>query len=170
MGSAPGGYAAAPENAERVKSLVAFLQRGADSSHLFNRVMILWASSQLPDVLTPARRQAIVDAALAAQHEDGGWSIASLGPFPRIDSTAPEAHSDGYATGLMLLSLQRAGLDRSDARVRKGLDWLATTQDTTTGMWVSRSANKARDLKTDVGKFMSDAATAYAVMALTEGH
>lgn len=167
VGSAPGNLAAAPELQDRLKLLGDFLRSGADTTHLFNRVMILWASTQLPGVLSPEKWQSIIDAALAAQHDDGGWSIASLGPFRRIDGTAPEPRSDGYATALVTLVLQRAGMSHADAAVRRGLDWLVQHQDAATGMWVTMSVNKKRELSTDVGKFMSDAATAYAVMALT---
>ena len=55
----------------------------------------------------------------------------------------------------------------SDARVSRGLSWLAAHQDATTGMWWTASLNKQRDPATDPGKFMSDAATAYAALALT---
>ena len=168
VGGAPSAYAASPEVQDRIDALRSYLQRGADTAQLFNRVMVLWASGQLPGVITPAQRQAILDAALGAQGEDGGWSTASLGPFKRSDGTSVEGKSDGYATALVLLALQRAGVPSGDPHVRAGTAWLLDHQDRASGMWVAVSLNKTRDLATDVGKFMSDAATAYAVLALTQ--
>src|SRR5262249_27753630 len=132
-----------------------------------NRVMMLWAGARLPAVLPAEKRQAIVDAAFAAQQQDGGWSLSSLGPFKRSDESAPDGASDGYATGLVVYALEQAGVSRADPRVRRGLDWLVQHQDAATGMWRTASLNKSRDPATDIGKFMSDAASAYAVLALT---
>jgi squalene-hopene/tetraprenyl-beta-curcumene cyclase len=168
VGTAPGNYAANAEIQDQIKLLSDYLQQRANAEHLFNRLMSLWASSRLPSVLTSMQRQAIMDAALAKQHDDGGWSMSDLGPWKRSDSTALETSSDGYATGLVTLALQSMGLQRSDPHVGKALLWLAQHQDSGTGMWSASSLNKQRDPATDIGKFMSDAATAYAALALIE--
>lgn len=168
IGTAPGHYAGRPEIQDRVKLLRDYLQRGADSETLFNRLMSLWASGTLPGLLAPAQRQAIIDAAVVAQQDDGGWTTAALAPWKRQDGTALETKSDGLATGLVALALQQAGVPPSDAHVRKGLAWLAQHQDPSTGMWFAASLNKQRELSSDAGKFMSDAATAYAVLALAQ--
>jgi squalene-hopene/tetraprenyl-beta-curcumene cyclase len=167
-GTAPGNYAAAPEIQDQLKLLREYLQKGADTERLFNRAMVLWASSKLFGLITSPQRQSIIDAVLAKQHEDGGWSMSELGTWKRSDSTPLETSSDGYATGLMTLALQSGGLARTDARVSRALSWLSMHQDSKTGMWYAASLNKQRDPVSDPGKFLSDAATAYAVLALVE--
>jgi hypothetical protein len=150
-----------------VKSLGAYLQRTVSTQSLFNRTMALWASSRLTSILSGDQRQAIVDALWSAQHTDGGWSRSSFGAWKRSDGTTIDSKSDGYATGLASLALQEAGVVPRDARLARALTWLAEHQDRTSGMWVATSLNKPRDLATDIGKFMSDAATGYAVLSLT---
>ena len=167
VGREPGGYAASADNQERLKRLREYLRKGSASQSLFNRTMLLWASSGIPDVLSAEERQAIVDEACAKQGADGGWSLAALGQWKRGDNSPIDSASDGYATGLVAYALQRAGVPSGEAHVSRALGWLVQHQDRTTGMWTASSLNKQRDPKTDIGKFMSDAATAYAVLALT---
>ena len=168
IGTAPDGYASAPAVQENLKLLRAYAQRELEHQPLLNRAMMLWASSKVADLLTAAQRQATADALLAAQKDDGGWSMASLGAFKRVDETPVETGSDGYATSVVTLALQHAGAAAgSDARVTRGLDWLRKHQDRSTGGWVAASLNKRRDPASDPGKFMSDAASAYAVLSLT---
>ena len=168
LGTAPGGYAALPANQDRLKALATNLRGGVENADLLNRAMILWASSKIPGVLTPEQSRQIVDDLIAKQQGDGGWNAASLaGDWKRNDSTPLDLKTDGYATGLVIYALQQAGRPRTDANVARGLAWLVQHQDRATGMWTAVSLNKQRDPTTDIGKFMSDAATGYAVLALT---
>jgi len=168
IGRAPGGYAASPEIQDQVKLLREYLQKRADVETLFNRVMLLWASSKFPDLLTAEQQQAIISAVNAKQQDDGGWTMATLGSWKRVDSTPLDMASDGYATGLIALVLQSAGVAATDAHVSRGVSWLSSHQDAATGMWHATSLNKQRDPASDAGKFMSDAATAYAALALLQ--
>lgn len=167
VGTAP-GYAGERDIEPRLAALRDYLQRRVDNETLFNRLMALWASSRVPGLLTPAQRESIVAAAFSKQRDDGGWSTASLGPFARADGTPLETASDGYATGLAALALQEPAR-RSDPRIETARAWLAAHQDAASGRWSASSLNKKRDPDSDVGRFMSDAATAYAVLALTAG-
>jgi squalene-hopene/tetraprenyl-beta-curcumene cyclase len=168
IGMAPGGYAASPEIQDRVKALRGYLQKANDTQHLLNRVMLLWASGALPDTLTHDQQQSIIDAVLRLQQADGGWSVTSLGAWKRQDGSAAETESDGYATGLISYALQVAGVPRTQPQLMRGLAWLSTHQNASTGAWSASSLNKRRDPASDAGRFMTDAATAYAVLALTK--
>lgn len=167
VAAAPGGYAADPAVAANLDALRGYMQKQFANESTLNRLMGLWASGGIARLLTPEQRQAAIDEAFAAQQADGGWSTAGLGHFERVDKTPLDTASDGYATGLAALALQAAGVSPSDPRLTRGLAWLRTHQDPQTGQWHASSLNKQRDAASDAGKFMSDAATAYSVLALT---
>ena len=111
-------------------------------------------------------RHAILEASAKTQQADGGWATAGLGTWKRVDGTPLETASDGYATGLVTLVLRRAGAGHSKEQLDRAMTWLTQHQDASTGHWPASSLNKKRDPASDVGKVMSDAATAYAVLAL----
>ena len=170
VGNAPGGYRFDPAIQDRLRLLGDYLVRELDSQVLIDRVMLLWASVRVPGLLTPAQRQSIIDEALRKQQADGGFSLSAfVGSWKRKDGTPLETRSDGYATGLVTLALLEAGLPPSDARLNRSLAWLSLNQEKTDGRWLAYSLNEQRDLASDIGRFMSDAATAYAVLALEHG-
>jgi squalene-hopene/tetraprenyl-beta-curcumene cyclase len=166
VGTAP-GYAATAGVDDALTLLRGYLQKGAGTERLFNRLIVLWASARLPGLLTPQQQHAILQAAASAQQEDGGWATAALGTWKRVDGTALDTASDGHATGLVALAFEQAGTPRTDPTLGKALAWLSRHQDPT-GRWRAVSLNKQRDPESDIGKFMSDAATAYAVLALAD--
>ncbi len=169
VGSAPGDYRSRVEIQDQVKALREYLAREQESQVLLNRVMLLWASTKLPGLLTPGQQKAIIAEALSKQQADGGFSLSSfVEGWKRRDNTPLESKSDGVATGIVTLVLQLAGVEAGQPQVKRGLAWLMQNQDQTEGRWLAYSLNKQRDLSTDIGRFMSDAATGYAVMALEQ--
>jgi squalene-hopene/tetraprenyl-beta-curcumene cyclase len=174
VGTAPGYYAKGtdPDLDQRVDLLRTYLRSNLGKQNLFNRLWLLWAATRMEGLLDTAERKQIIAAIQSQQQPDGGWRLASLGKFERNDATPQEASSDGYATGLVLHILQTAGLPKEDPTVRRGLSWLRGNQKAS-GAWAGSSVNKKRDpessqpAKAHVGKFMWDAATAYAVLALS---
>ena len=167
VGTAPGGYASNADIQQSVTLLDGYLTKQFEKQHTLNRLMVLWASAKLPGVLTPDERDAVLTEVFSKQQSDGGWSTASLGPWQRVDGTALDTASDGYATGLAAFALQQSGLPSTHPHVEKALGWLVAHQDKATGRWPASSLNKQRDPASDAGRFMSDVATAYAVLALT---
>jgi squalene-hopene/tetraprenyl-beta-curcumene cyclase len=169
VGTAPGYYARGTDPAmdAKVRLLTDYLKRGFAGQNLHNRAWALWASAKLEGILTTEERQAVIAELLARQRDDGGWNLASLGQYTRKDGTNQETASDGYATGLILHALQRAGVPKSDPKIALGLAWLRANQ-AAGGEWRCVSLNKNRDPASHPGKFMTTAATAFAVLALND--
>jgi squalene-hopene/tetraprenyl-beta-curcumene cyclase len=169
VATAPGYYkpGADPPTDEHVALLRAYLRERRAGQNTFNRTWLLWAARGLDGLLTPDEREASIARLLELQQEDGGWRLASLGEFKRHDQTPQPTASDGYATGLALHVLQTVGVPKDDLRVARGLRWLQANQSPS-GAWSASSLNKHRDPATHSGRLMSDAATAFAVLALTD--
>jgi squalene-hopene/tetraprenyl-beta-curcumene cyclase len=179
VGSAPENYRSGPEIQEKLGILRAYLNREYESQSTINHAVLLWASMKLPGLIEADRQRAIIKEISDAQQSDGGWVLSSLAwprdrhlhslvrEWLRSDGTTQERKSDGYATGLMTYVLRQSGVGQDDPRLKRGWSWLATHQDKADGSWPSVSLTKRRDPSTNIGHFMSDAATAYAVLALS---
>ena len=168
VGTAP-GYLTASTDADsraQVELLVDYLRNELPAQDLHNQAWALWAAATLEGILTAAEKQHLISQLLEKQRDDGGWSLPSLGNWRRNEGTEQEAVSDGYATGLVLHVAQTAGVPKSDTRITQGLDWLKRNQ-AATGAWHCASLVKKREPASHTGKFMSDAATAFAVLALS---
>jgi squalene-hopene/tetraprenyl-beta-curcumene cyclase len=161
--NAPDGFATEPATRRHLDALDAYLRREFAAQPLLNRVYILWASAKDPGLLTPPKRNTLLAELRTEQQPDGGWRMSSLDRWPRNDHTAQPAESDGYATALAVLALQAA--TPHDPAIHRGLAWLTEHQQTD-GSWTAASLNKQRDPESDAYLFMTDAATAYAALAL----
>ncbi|HYL63440.1 MAG TPA: hypothetical protein VE077_12545 [Candidatus Methylomirabilis sp.] len=169
--SAPENYRSQAEIQDNLKMLRDYLNRECAAQAPINRAVLLWTSVKLPGLIDAERRTSIIHELLSKQQQDGGWSLASLsGAWKRHDGTPQEGASDGYATGLITFALQQAGMSLENVQLRKGLAWLAENQNKTGGFWpgYSLNNNEAHHISPDTVRFMNDAATAYAVLALNE--
>ncbi len=189
-GTAPGLSTGDGAEAAGIARLRGYLKEQYTRQSLFNRVWVLLASARLNDLLTRAQREALLAEIESRQESDGGWSLETLGTWRWSKAAAPFQapgkpdgslleKSDGYATGLIVYTLRKAGLPVESPAARKGLQWLRTNQrDVVAGQqswpaWRAHSLNFDREHGGDKGEpwrrmFMSDAATAFAVLALTE--
>lgn len=176
VGEAPENYAATPQIQDRLQLLRDYLQREYASQPLHHRVLLLWASTRLPGLMEPQQRQQLIAELLRLENPDGGWSLSALEPSAPERELIHDRASDGYATGLVTLALEQARVPGTQPTVQRGLAWLRHNQAGHGGLWVwgpeefwvAKSLNEERILTSNVGRFMSDAATGYAVLALTE--
>ena len=166
VGTAPGYLEAKddPKLGQSLDRLRRYIRARTDQQHLHNLIWTLWASTAVDGLLTASEQRRISDAIFEKQQENGGWSLASLVDCQRRDGT-PRTPVLMVTPRAWPCPCSGAGLSENHPGVAKGLAWLAANQQET-GAWAGHSLNKKRDPHTHIGKFMSDAATAFAVLAL----
>jgi squalene-hopene/tetraprenyl-beta-curcumene cyclase len=158
---APDGYSQTETAQQGLKKLKEYLNN-MPPPDLHHKAWLLWASTRLDGLLTPSERRETIKNLLALQRDDGGWSLASLGDWKGHDGRENDknAPSDGYGTGLVVYVLRQAGAASKDEAIQRGVRWLNTNQRAS-GRWFTRSLN------TDGAHYITNAGTAFAVLALT---
>jgi squalene-hopene/tetraprenyl-beta-curcumene cyclase len=168
IGSAPENYQSEPGIQSGIRLLSAWLVKNMNVQTPLDRVVMLWASTKLNGLLTREQQNQIVAETLAKQRDDGGFSMSQLiGAWKRHDNTPLDTSSDGYATGLIAFALEQVEAPQAQDPLKRALAWLSRNQGESDGRWPAVSLNNNRPVLSDTGLFMSDAATAYAVLALT---
>ena len=168
-GSAPDGYAKEAAVLSHLERLRVYLRGQYAEQPLLNQLYVLWASTKIPGLLTNDERKTLLSSVQSLQQSDGGWNLSSLDGWKRVDKTAQPSESDGFATSLAVLVMEESHTSRRNSAVKRGQVWLEQHQQKD-GDWLASSMNKQRDPESDAGRFMSDAATAYAVLALEKAH
>lgn len=165
-GLAPGGYQDRPEIRANIAELRAYVRGNEARQPLHHRLLALWASSRLRDLLPDNTRQEILATLWKSQGADGGFSLAAIGPWQARAEVPATSESNGYATALAAFAVEQAGVKPGSADLARALAWLKSHQDPRDGSWPAFSMNKDREPSTMPARFMRDAATAFAVLAL----
>jgi len=143
VGTAPGYYSPGTDadTDARVMLLRGYLKDGLQSQNLQQPNLGPLASTKLEGILTKPEQKNLIDQLLGQQHDDGGWSLSSLGTWVR---------SDKHSAGNRLRRLRNRACPacppdcrraKGDAKIVKGLAWLKSNQSAT-GAWPGVSVNK----------------------------
>jgi squalene-hopene/tetraprenyl-beta-curcumene cyclase len=172
VGNAPGWRAqqhGKPIEA-KIQLLEKLLRSEGNTQGDYDRADLLWASTELPGLLSATRQQELIQMILDHQRIDGGWSIRTFakpeewGKGNRAEKLRAELEildpsSDGHMTGLAIIALRNAGVPATDPRIQRGVSWLLTNQRAS-GRWYTRSLNR------DGWQFITYSGTAYPLLAL----
>ncbi len=160
---APDGYDQTEEATRGLVKLQQYFRKNPPPT-LHHKIWLLWAKAlnRSEGLMARAEQERTIKELRALQRKDGGWSLPSLGDWKGHDGRENDknAPSDGYATGLVVYVLRQAGTPAKDEAIRRGVDWLRTNQRAS-GRWFTRSLNS------NGAHFITNAGTAFAVLALT---
>jgi hypothetical protein len=172
-------------NIARMRS---YLRANYTNQNLHNKTWALLASTRLQNLLSPDQAVALAADLQLKQNADGGWSLYLLGPWTWSKASSPYkprgepdvevlVKSDAYATGLISYVLRQARLNGSQSSLERATAWLEAHQQECQidqahwKCWRSFSLNFDTEHGGEDGEpwrrmFMSDAATAFAALAL----
>lgn len=175
LGFMPSSYANDPSAQTHTAALRQYLVGHYAAQPAMNQLYVLWASATTAGLLSQSQRADLIAQVTKMQRADGGWSLPDLDgqktakkfAFDLFKRANAADGSDGIATGLAVLAFEKAGVAPSDPTIAKGLSWLEAHQHEG-GNWWASSMNGFRNPTTDMGLFMSDGATGYAVLALDQ--
>jgi squalene-hopene/tetraprenyl-beta-curcumene cyclase len=180
--------ARATDSRRGLERLTTYLHDRYSRQNLHSRLWAALVSASIDGLLSRADKDALVSDLARLQNGDGGWSLDRLGGW-QWDRTTPPYRapgdrdasivsvSDGYATGLIVYALRQAGEPANHPLVARGTRWLEANQrpvrvgDNEWPAWRAHSLNYDREHGGARGEswrrlFMSDAATAFATLAL----
>jgi hypothetical protein len=189
VGNAAGNAGSAGEKVPSgVGKLRAYLGVNYAKQNLYSRAWMLLASTRLAGLLSRDQTDALTTDLQRKQNPDGGWSLYQLGPWTWSKAGPPYgpkgkpdvpllSESDAYATGLIAYALRQAGLPGDHPSLKRAVDWLEANQrdcqidQSHWKCWRTYSLNYDHEHGGDDGEpwrrmFMSDAATAFAALAL----
>jgi squalene-hopene/tetraprenyl-beta-curcumene cyclase len=189
LGTVPGYPGGAGENgANGAGKLRSYLNENYAAQNLFNKAWALLACARLAGLLSRDQTFALTTDLLSKQNADGGWSLYQLGPWTWSKASPPYgprgkpdaallSKSDAFATGLITYALRQSGLPAAHPNLKRATTWLeANQQECQIGQshwkcWRTYSLNHDTEHGGDEGEpwrrmFMSDAATAFAALAL----
>ncbi len=188
VGSAEGYHSTNESDSIGIAKLKSYLRANYPSQNLYNKTWLLLASARLADLLSQDQASALAAELRRQQNADGGWSLYKLGPWTWSREAAPYdppgkpdlallSQSDAYATGLVTYSIHEAGMPDATTAVQQARAWLQSNHRSWDidqyqwDCWRTFSLNHDREHGGGEGDswprmFMSDAATAFAVLAL----
>src|SRR5262245_61355253 len=161
------GYLANVSAEERpsLQKLQTYLQEKFSGQRLHDQLHAVWVASRFPDLLSAEEQQSVVKRALALQNENGSWAAGALGNWKRRDGSENPREGDPYGTAVVVATLKHLAKADQATALERGVTWLRQRQQGD-GSWAARSLNTDYPADSRPAAFMSEAATAWSVLAL----